>query len=120
MSDPEFRGLFVPANPFQNIRTFFGTYDQCRQDLDCVMLEFIYLHEPHKALPANARYVFIGDEEARLKDHELNYRATWLAGYPYPLAGDMVLFRDDDADVQSIQPDLHATLIKAFINKGEY
>lgn len=115
-------GLFIPANPFANVRTFVGTLDDLRIDLDCTLLEFVYPYRAHEALPSpqDSNYILVGDEEARLREHELNWRATMLFGYPYPLAGDMVLFRDNADGIKSIQSDLYATLVKAFINKGEY
>jgi len=112
-------GLFIPANPFGNVRIFTGTLDDLRTDLDCRLLEFVYPYRAHEALPTDSNYILVGDEEGRLREHELNWRATMLFGYPYPLAGDMVLFRDDADGIKSIQSDLFVTLIKAYINKGE-
>lgn len=121
MSNLHHRGLFVPANPFEPCRYIFGSFNDMRNDLNCTLLEFVYVWRPHAALPADKRFVFIGDEEARLKNEfELNPRATWLAGYDYLLAGDMVLFEDNDADIKSVDDDLLAKLTKAIIHKGAY
>jgi len=121
MFDKRYHGLFIPANPFENVRYVTEAYDTFRQILDCRYLEYIYPHSLHEVLNDGRNYILIGDEEARLQEpHQLNPRATWLFGYPYPLAGDMLLFEDLGEDIASINGSMLARMRKAIIIKGVF
>lgn len=121
MFDKRYRGLFIPANPFENVRYVTLPYDLFRQVLDCRLLEYIYPQMKHEVLDDGRNYIMIGDEEARLcEPHALNPRATWLFGYTYPLAGDMMLFEDTGEDIDSLHEPVLVRLRKAIIIKGEF
>ncbi len=48
MFDKRYRGLFIPANPFENVRYVTLPYDLFRQVLDCLLLEYIYPQMKHE------------------------------------------------------------------------
>lgn len=112
--------FFIPSDPFKmcDIVTL-DNLDDIKDTLDCDLIEFIYPFARSGSDPSlnhirdtyidrqnisggldRYHWVMIGDDEARLVyEAQVNWRATCLFNYPYPIMGNVLLFLEH-ADTQ--------------------
>lgn len=112
--------FFIPSDPFAMCEIITtNSVDDLRDKLDCRLIEYIYPFARAGADPSlnhirdtyidrsniaggldRYHWVMIGDDEARLVyEAQVNWRATALFNYPYPIMGNVVLFLEH-ADTQ--------------------
>jgi hypothetical protein len=112
------RALFIPANswhPVREVDVDTSTFDGIRAELGCRLVELVTPIMLDRDVPNLETHVLASDEEGRYVDgHMKNVRATELAGYPYYLVGDMLLFGDVDDNMSRRLVDYDPAILRHF------